>query len=983
MTQLTVRCFNGFYVAVDQRPLTHFYSQKSKALLIYLAVEAERPHERSHLAGLLWPDYPETRARRNLSQTLNALRKDLGGAEIANQFLTSSTHTIGLNHGEALFVDVLEFERGKTAVQKHQHSHLATCDTCTQTLQETVSLYKGQFLDQFGAIDSPLFEAWGLAYREQLSQKAIDLFSQLGTSYEAQNKNEKALSIINQLLELAPWQESGHQQRMRLLAKQGQRIQALNQYDILSQALMRELGVSPSEESDRLYDQILAGEISTTPTIDLMPQPEPETISAPFQAPPFPPHFVKWEKQLSHIREQLSGDSGHTKSIALVGMGGVGKTTIASYLAYDLKNEFPDGVLWANLMVSDPFNILDSWAKAYGFDYSGITDLESKAAAVRNLLTEKRTLIALDNVDDTRLARPLLPNGPQCAVMTTTRNREVAVSLNAVTIQISELDEESSHTLLVKILGEERVNKTAQETAASYKICALLHHLPLAIEIVAQKLKMRPRTKLATIATQLDHVMQRLGLIVSDQAVRGSFEISWNDLSARAKQVFEAMSVFEGRPFTAVALAAITKLNLPILEEELYTLTNLSLVQEVAEIQYKQHPLLADFAFEKLSPTKRVSHKEQLISYYLTFVNTHRDDFEQLNFEYENLNAAIDTAHAFNLWQSVIDFIDSLTPMWRAHGRYTQARRAYKLASDAIEHFGDREKMGDVLSLWGQACIEQNDYDEAQQHLNDSLTLSMQFENEAGVADAHYQLARVAIEKSEYEEAKSLLALSHTIKSGLGDELGIANINYRLARVAFREEDYERARLLAEKALTSQQVFNKHSNSVKTLHLLTNIELKEKNLDKAEQFCKKALELIQTNKLLNELGNNFLLFGLLYLATNELDKARHYFDLSYRQFKKEGERILEATTLYELSIIFKLQGNVEDAINNCKSSLEILKQFNDQFRQPTVLIFLGDLYKFKGAFEQAKTAWEAAEKIADQKYPSITKKLEERQNSII
>jgi DNA-binding SARP family transcriptional activator len=46
--------------------------------LAYLAAEAGRPQNRTTLAGLLWPDWPEEAASKNLRHTLYSLRKALG-----------------------------------------------------------------------------------------------------------------------------------------------------------------------------------------------------------------------------------------------------------------------------------------------------------------------------------------------------------------------------------------------------------------------------------------------------------------------------------------------------------------------------------------------------------------------------------------------------------------------------------------------------------------------------------------------------------------------------------------------------------------------------------------------------------------------------------------------------------------------------------------------------------------------------------------
>lgn len=57
-----------------------FSDPKGRALLAYLTLEADLAHNRSSLAGLLWPDIPERQARSNLRNTLYRLRKTLDQA---------------------------------------------------------------------------------------------------------------------------------------------------------------------------------------------------------------------------------------------------------------------------------------------------------------------------------------------------------------------------------------------------------------------------------------------------------------------------------------------------------------------------------------------------------------------------------------------------------------------------------------------------------------------------------------------------------------------------------------------------------------------------------------------------------------------------------------------------------------------------------------------------------------------------------------
>jgi len=66
MTHLSLSFMGPLQVVLDGRPCAGFKSNKVRALLAYLAVEAGRPHRREALAGLLWSEWPDRDARSNL-----------------------------------------------------------------------------------------------------------------------------------------------------------------------------------------------------------------------------------------------------------------------------------------------------------------------------------------------------------------------------------------------------------------------------------------------------------------------------------------------------------------------------------------------------------------------------------------------------------------------------------------------------------------------------------------------------------------------------------------------------------------------------------------------------------------------------------------------------------------------------------------------------------------------------------------------------
>src|SRR6476469_11627 len=75
MARLELSLLGAFRVELDGSPVSDFGTDKNRALLAYVCVEASHAHRRDALASLLWPEQPDEVARRNLRQALYVLRQ--------------------------------------------------------------------------------------------------------------------------------------------------------------------------------------------------------------------------------------------------------------------------------------------------------------------------------------------------------------------------------------------------------------------------------------------------------------------------------------------------------------------------------------------------------------------------------------------------------------------------------------------------------------------------------------------------------------------------------------------------------------------------------------------------------------------------------------------------------------------------------------------------------------------------------------------
>src|SRR5712692_3503941 len=107
MSRLSIALMGPPAITLDGEPIT-FKTQKVQALLAFLAVEAQQPHRREELTGLLWPEQPEEAARLNLRVSLHRLREALPQNDVT-PFLQITRETVRFNTASDHWLDVAAF----------------------------------------------------------------------------------------------------------------------------------------------------------------------------------------------------------------------------------------------------------------------------------------------------------------------------------------------------------------------------------------------------------------------------------------------------------------------------------------------------------------------------------------------------------------------------------------------------------------------------------------------------------------------------------------------------------------------------------------------------------------------------------------------------------------------------------------------------------------------------------------------------------
>jgi tetratricopeptide (TPR) repeat protein len=252
--------------------------------------------------------------------------------------------------------------------------------------------------------------------------------------------------------------------------------------------------------------------------------------------------FVGREKEIADLTAALRGGASAAIS-GISGLGGIGKTELAFYVANELRDTYPDAQLVLDMRGTDatprdPADALAACIRAFaGVEQRLPDDLQTLTHIYRSVLESKRALILLDNARDNAQARPLMPPAGS-ALLVTSRETVTLPGMRRVTLE--QLEPAEAHELLRGIAPH-----VPSDTAD--RICFLCGYLPLAIRAAGSLLDITRDLAPNTYAEELRDERRRLELIGAegvDLGVEASFSLSYARLTEDAARVFRQLAVF-------------------------------------------------------------------------------------------------------------------------------------------------------------------------------------------------------------------------------------------------------------------------------------------------------------------------------------------------------------------------------------------------------------------------------------------------------
>ncbi|MFE1574755.1 AfsR/SARP family transcriptional regulator [Streptomyces fradiae] len=306
------------------------------------------------------------------------------------------------------------------------------------------------------------------------------------------------------------------------------------------------------------------------------------------------------------------------------GMAGSGKTALAVHAAHRVADRYPDGQVFLDLHgfsphrePVEPHDALGTLLRALGVPADALPeDPADRQGLWRGMTADRRLLLLFDNVLSSDQVRPLIPAGPGCLVLVTSRPRLAGLD-GAVPLPLPLPSPADGLDLLGRFIGHRRV---AAEQEAAAELVALCGRLPLALRIAGSRLANRPHWSLAYLAGRLREEAPRLDeLAVEQRGVRTALHLSYAAVPPRHQELFRLLGAHPGTDFDAAGTAALAGLAPHTAEALLEDLLDARLLLPRSPGRYTFHSLVRALAREAAArqPDATREARRRLLDHYL------------------------------------------------------------------------------------------------------------------------------------------------------------------------------------------------------------------------------------------------------------------------------------------------------------------------------------------------------------------------------
>jgi predicted ATPase len=840
-----------------------------------------------------------------------------------------------------------------------------------------------------------------------------------------------ALTVLTRRLALEPWAEEAHRQVMLTHSRLRNFNAALAHYATCRKLLAEELGVEPMPETVALAARIQAARRTAAASLPSTPTP-----------------LIGRQALVARIRHLLTEPT--CRLVTLVGLGGMGKTRLALEVAHQINQEetliFLHGVTFVPLEgVESATALPQALAAALNLTLPGGVDV---TAALLHYLHAREQLLVFDNVEQLLVTNPpprpgtrqpgngdvatlitqIIRHCPEVKLLVTSRTAlhlsvEWRVDLAGLAYpEAGETARDEPFAAVQFFAAAARQSQpafalTPDNTEHVHRLCQLVGGMPLALQLAATWL--RGMSCAAIVAAVAQHP-DALSTPWPDRPprqrnIRMIFDAAWHMLRAEEQPRFAALSLFRGG-FTAAGAKAVAGAT-PTQLARLIDQGLLQLWLEEADVRYRMHELIRQYAAEKVAAHDYKALARAHAAFYMALAETIESEvatvagtrwLTRLAQERDNVRTAIEwllqPAHGAETTEIALRLVAALWPTWcwraawQEGGEWLQQLLARPAAAQATKgrakalrfagvmaHFegklstartllaesvavcrtiGDQRALAYSLLGLGVTLRDLGDHATAAQGLREGLTFFQTSNDGWGASLVNNELGRIAMSQGAYAAAQRFFEESLAQARALQDAWGVIYLLHNLLALAQAQHDDAAARACYGEILAIHQTLPPYGPQMHALQAMTLSayilgDVVAWSAHFVDDYATAVALFEEQLAVSRERGDEQLTARLLnhlgdvVRAKGDQAHALALYQQSLALFQRLDLPAGVALVLHNLGQIHLQRGNLLEAAAKFTASLRLYQVVGLRWNQADCLVGLAGVAAAQGTFEAA------------------------------
>jgi predicted ATPase len=721
------------------------------------------------------------------------------------------------------------------------------------------------------------------------------------------------------------------------------------------------------------------------------------------------PTLIGREQDVESISRQLA--HGGNRLLTLTGPGGVGKTALALHIAERLAQcavsaelpPFQNGILFVDLSaLRDPDRVVPAISNALDSlqDDRTIATSEVTLSSLKARLKDQSMLIVLDNFEQVlpaaRWVHSLLAECKTISALVV--SRECLHAQDERVVSVTPLSQSSAVSLF--ILRAQAVNPRFNPAGDSLRaiewICRRLDGLPLAIELVAARVKlMSPQALLERLADERLH----LGLIAGDafdvparqRDLRETIAWSYRLLTRDEQRVFRLLSLFAGGcdlkcveqvasgechttksdRATVSTWDALTSL----LDKSLLTQTE----DESGEARFIMLETIREYALERLHAEADSGAAQRHAGCYFALALEAEPHLLQsrpvhwlrrLDQEHGNLRASLEW-HVRHDAPAALRMCAALGAMWHITGAWREGRQWLEAALAKTTHCDAAR--ASALYWLGRIARMLSDPKAALRHGEASVALYQALGDAGGVARATMSLGWARYSSQGCAAATPCFEQGLAMYRTLGDTRGIAQALLDLSHMAREQDaDHERATRYLKESRMLFRLLGDDEGQGYVLWGLAEIASQQGNYAQCRELTLDALEVFKRIGAKGVLANGYEYLGEASYLMGDAIAADEALTTALDLHREAGSTSGAAMTQHHLAHVRRQQRRLDEATILLREALAMFCRRRNEGMMARCIAALGGIALERKRLARAAALLSAAQHCFDNQPPFLS-----------